>query len=204
MTATGSPTLVLTYSGALPRGLTFVDNHDGTATLAGTPAPDAGGTYPLTITAANGVVPAATQSFVLDVVTVAPARVLRLQRFGVRAQPTKILLTFDEPLNPNAADLKSNYVFRPVVRGRVQNKPRQAIRVASAVYDPATRTVTLTTSQRLNINRVYQITVNGLAPQGLTNQFGSLLDGQRTGRPGSNFVMTFTGKASLKGISVSG
>ena len=171
---------MLTESGALPTGLTFVDNHDGTATLAGTPAADAGGTYPLTITAANGVGPAATQSFVLDVVTVAPARVLRLQRFGVRAQPTRIVLTFDEPMNPNAADLKSNYVFRPVVRGRVQTRPRQAIRVASAVYDPATRTVTLRTAKRLNLRRVYQITVNGRAPQGLTNQSGSLLDGKGT------------------------
>ena len=48
--------------------MTFVDNHDGTATFAGTPA--AAGPFPLTITAANGVVPDATQTFTL---TVAPA-----------------------------------------------------------------------------------------------------------------------------------
>ena len=35
--------------------MTFVDNGNGTATLAGTPAAGTGGTYPLTITAANGV-----------------------------------------------------------------------------------------------------------------------------------------------------
>ena len=47
--------------------MTFVDNGDGTATLAGTPAAGTGGTYPLTITAANGVLPDATQSFTLTV-----------------------------------------------------------------------------------------------------------------------------------------
>ena len=57
----------LTETGALPTGVTFVDNGDGTATLAGTPAAGTGGTYPLTITAANGVLPDATQSFTLTV-----------------------------------------------------------------------------------------------------------------------------------------
>ena len=67
MTTTGFPTSALSETGALPTGVTFVDNGDGTATLAGTPAAGTGGTYPLTITAANGVTPDATQSFTLTV-----------------------------------------------------------------------------------------------------------------------------------------
>ena len=47
--------------------MTFVDNVDGTATLAGTPDAGTGGTYALTITATNGVLPDATQSFTLTV-----------------------------------------------------------------------------------------------------------------------------------------
>ena len=35
--------------------MTFVDNGNGTATLAGTPAASAAGTYPLTINATNEV-----------------------------------------------------------------------------------------------------------------------------------------------------
>ena len=57
VTTTGFPTAALSETGALPTGVTFVDNGDGTATLAGTPAAGTGGTYVLTITAANGVVP---------------------------------------------------------------------------------------------------------------------------------------------------
>jgi hypothetical protein len=57
----------LTPSGTLPSGVTFTDNGDGTATLAGTPAAGTLGTYPLTITADNGVGSAATQDFTLTV-----------------------------------------------------------------------------------------------------------------------------------------
>jgi hypothetical protein len=67
-TAGGYPTLpVLTETGALPSGVTFTDNGDGTATLAGTPAAGSGGSYPLTLTATNGVAPNATQAFTLTV-----------------------------------------------------------------------------------------------------------------------------------------
>jgi len=205
VTATGVPTPTLSETGALPSGVLFVDHGDGTATIAGTPAASSAGTYHITIAAANGAGTAATQDFTLNVnvTTVTPPRVLRLQRFGVRLQPTRIVLTFNEPMNPYLAQLTSNYVFRPVIRGRVQTRPRQAIRVASAVYDSVTQTVTLRTAKRLSLSQIYQITVNGTAPLGLTNLSGILLDGKGNGLAGSNLVLSFTGKASLKGLPVS-
>ncbi len=68
VTATGSPTPSLSEIGALPGGVTFTDNHNGTATLAGTPKPLTAGTYILPITAHNGVSPDAAQTFTLVVV----------------------------------------------------------------------------------------------------------------------------------------
>jgi hypothetical protein len=65
VTTTGVPTPSLTESGALPGGVTFADNHDGTATLTGMPS--AAGSYPFTITAHNGYGSDATQSFTLSV-----------------------------------------------------------------------------------------------------------------------------------------
>ncbi len=44
------------------------------------------------------------------------------------------------------------------------------------------------------------MTVNGTAPDGLASNTGVLLDGSRTGRPGSNFVTTF-GINALAGTS---
>jgi hypothetical protein len=66
--STGVPTPGLSEKGALPRGVKFKDNGDGTAKLAGTPAAGSGGTYPFTIAAKNGVSPDAIQSFTLIVV----------------------------------------------------------------------------------------------------------------------------------------
>ena len=68
VTSTGTPAnAALSESGALPSGVTFTDNGNGTATLAGTPAAATGGTYPITITANNGVSPNGTQNFTLTV-----------------------------------------------------------------------------------------------------------------------------------------
>ena len=67
ITASGSPTAALTESGALPSGVTFVDNGDGTATIKGSPASGAAQAYPITITANNGVSPNASQNFTLTV-----------------------------------------------------------------------------------------------------------------------------------------
>ncbi len=67
VTTTGSPVSTITESGALPSGVTFTDNHDGTASLAGTPNASTAGTYSLVITASNGVGSDATQNFTLTV-----------------------------------------------------------------------------------------------------------------------------------------
>jgi len=67
VTTTGSPTAAITGSGTLPSGVTFTDDGTGTATLAGTPAAGTRGSYPITITAANGAGANATQSFTLTV-----------------------------------------------------------------------------------------------------------------------------------------
>ena len=77
VTTTGFPTgaaMSITVTGTLPSGVTFTNNNNGTATLAGTPAPGTQTTSPyiLTITANNGVPPPATQTFTLNVINMVP------------------------------------------------------------------------------------------------------------------------------------
>ncbi len=67
VTTTGTPTPTITVSGALPAGVTFTNNGDGTATLSGTPAAGTQGTYTLTFTASNGAGSDAMQTFTLTV-----------------------------------------------------------------------------------------------------------------------------------------
>jgi len=67
VTTTGNPVSTITKTGTLPSGLTFTDNGDGTATLAGTPAGGTAGAHVITIGAANGTLPNASQSFTINV-----------------------------------------------------------------------------------------------------------------------------------------
>jgi hypothetical protein len=56
----------MTKAGALPQGLTWTDNGNGTATLAGTPGVNQGGVYDLSFTAASSA-GTVTQAFTLTV-----------------------------------------------------------------------------------------------------------------------------------------
>ena len=100
-----------------------------------------------------------------------PSTVTGLQRFGYHFQPTTLVLTFSGPLDPASAETTSNYLI--VGRGG------RAIAVTRAVYDPATRTVTLSMSRRLRLRGRYQLRA-------------------RTGQGGSDFVTTF-GRETLAG-----
>jgi PKD repeat protein len=62
VTGDGYPTVTYGVSGSLPTGVTFANGQ-----LSGTPADGSGGVYELTITAANGIEPDATQTFTLTV-----------------------------------------------------------------------------------------------------------------------------------------
>lgn len=68
VTTTATPaTTSITQTGTLPSGVAFAYASGLSATLAGTPAAGTGGTYPITLTAGNGIPPNSTQSFTLTV-----------------------------------------------------------------------------------------------------------------------------------------
>ena len=83
VTTGGSPAITLSENGALPNGVTFTDNGNGTATLAGTPASGSATSYPITIGATNGFGTPASQSFALDVNAAAP-----VPDFTIASAPT--------------------------------------------------------------------------------------------------------------------
>ena len=63
VSATGTPAPVLSEVGSLPSGVTF----SAAGLFSGSPATGTGGSYPITITASNGVSPNATQAYTLTV-----------------------------------------------------------------------------------------------------------------------------------------
>ena len=74
VTTTGFPVAHLAEAGALPAGVGFVDNGNGTGTLGGTPS--APGTFVLTLSAGNGVGAGAVQTFTLTVLGGGPIATL--------------------------------------------------------------------------------------------------------------------------------
>jgi DNA-binding beta-propeller fold protein YncE len=69
VTTSGSPAASVTESGRLPAGISLTPEPGtpGKAILRGTPSSGSGGTYPITLTASNGVNPGASQLFTLVV-----------------------------------------------------------------------------------------------------------------------------------------
>jgi hypothetical protein len=129
----GGPTLTLSDGGAsLPSGVTFVDNGNGTATLAGTPAAGTQGTYPFTITAANGVSPNATQSFNL---TVAPAGSTPRATIstGAPSDVTATSATLNWTVQPDGDDLYFYTVYCDPVNGSLPSLRTTASTPAGAV-----------------------------------------------------------------------
>jgi len=121
----------------------------------------------------------------------APPQVTSLTRYGFHARPTVLVLSFNTALTPAAAGNVANYTIFGPLTGAGSRHPR-AIAINSAVYDPATNTVTLRPRTRLNVHQTYRLTVHGTGTGALTSTSGVLLDGERTGQPGSNYSATVT------------
>ena len=117
-------------------------------------------------------------------------RVSTVQRYGYHSQPTYLVIQFDSALDSSPAQNVSNYqIFGP---------GNHRIKVRSAIYNSVTHVVTLMPAQRLILRQSYTLRINGMAPSGLRNPEGLLLDGAGNGVPGSNYVTTLT-KSDLAG-----
>jgi titin len=137
------------------------------------------------VAAGNGSATGATATFTVNV---APApQVTSLKAADINGKSTRLTLTFDQPMWSVNAQFAQNFT---VVGGLPYRQ--QVIPIASAVYDAATSSVVLTTSQHLDPRLSYTLVVNGAAPFGLVSSASVLLDGAGTGTPGSTFLRQFT------------
>src|SRR5438270_1119821 len=66
-TSPPDPSATVSFTGTLPSGINFTPNSDGTATIDGTASAGSQGNYPINITASNGTLPDATQTFTITV-----------------------------------------------------------------------------------------------------------------------------------------
>ena len=103
---------------------------------------------------------------------------------------TSIVLSFDRALDPARATNVANYsnVIRTVGPDRVFGTLDDGlVAIASATYDPATTSVTLTPASPLPLNVLYQIAINQnaniLTTGGVADTTGALLNAGVTGGP---------------------
>ena len=87
---------------------------------------------------------------------------------------------------------------------RIVGPGGEAVAIDSATYDPAANTVTLRPHARLDLHRLYELTVVGTAPDGVADTSGVLLDGAGKGQPGSNYVATLKASDLVLGAEIPG
>jgi hypothetical protein len=104
-----------------------------------------------------------------------------------------IVLRFSEPLDPAQAENIGNYSLLASGRDRrFGNRNDRAVPIRLATYDPATRTVTLTLARPQSRGQAYRLTVFGTTlGVSVSDPAGNLLDGDRNGIPGGDFLGRF-------------
>ena len=103
--------------------------------------------------------------------TLTAPSVVGLQRLGVHTQPTRLVVTFSQAMDPASAQNPGNY--------SLTDSNGQVIVIRSAVHNPTTRSVTLQPSTTLDVHRAYSLSVS----DALANASGVTL-----GSSGGSFV----------------
>lgn len=176
----------------------LADNGGPTQTqalLPGSPAIGAGILVPGVTTDQRGLPRPQASAPDIGAFELQPPTVLVIQRHGVHLQPTKLVITFSQPMDAARAEALTNYSL--VSAGpdhRFGTRNDHAIRLRSVVYAAASNTVTIQPIHRLPLQSVYQLTIRGTPTAGLTDNSGLFLDGVGTGQPGSDYIARITGK----------
>ena len=163
-----------------PGGATNVTVVSATTITAESPA----GTSTVDVTVSTFGETSATSATDVFTYTADGPQVTSVQRYGYHAQPTYLVINFNSPLYPTAAQNVSNY--------QIVGPGNHRIKVRTAIYNPATHVVTLMPAQRLILRQTYTLKINGMAPSGLTNPEGLLLDGAGNGQPGTDYITSLT------------
>ena len=211
---------------ALPTGVTFTDNGNGTATLAGTPAAGTGGTYTFTITAANGVTPDATQSFTLTVdeapsITSADAATFTVGSNGSFTVTTGHSFPASPAISDGGAALPTGVTFTDNGNGTATLAGTPAagtggtytftITAANGVTPDATQSFTLTVDEAPSItsggHATFTVGSNGSFTVTTGHSFPAspaLSDGGATLPTGVTFTDNGNGTATLAGTPAAG
>ena len=114
-------------------------------------------------------------------------QIMGLSRYGFHDLPTSLALDFNGPMNAASVMNAANY--------QIVDAHGHHVAISQVQYDPATKTVTLDPAIKLNVHKVYTLTVLGTGATGVMDSSGTMLDGLGHGRTGTNFVTRLTWRA---------
>jgi hypothetical protein len=146
------------------------------------------------------VIPSPTPTTPTPTPTTPPVTVTAIRDVtNKKHQVTEVIVTFSGPVNAAEADNPAIYrLTLPGKKGSYTAMNAKAIKLRSAIYDAADDTVTLIPRKSFALSKPVQLVIDGQPPSGLQDGFGRLIDGARTGKPGSNAVAIL----SRRGASV--
>jgi hypothetical protein len=160
---TGGPTPAISTTSTLPAGVTLTDNGNGTATLASTAA-TAAGSYPITITAANGISPNATQSFTLTVNPGPAAPAITSANTAAFTAGTAGTFTVTATGNPAAAISTTSTLPTGVTLTNNGNGTATLASTAATAAGSYPITITAANGVGTNASQNFTLTVNPVGP----------------------------------------
>jgi hypothetical protein len=133
-----------------------------------------------------------------------PPRVTGEQLVYSPAGISALVFSFSKPLDTRRAQDMSNYGYYAIsagADGKFGTADDGYATLSSAVYNPATMSVTLAPTSPLPYNTFFRIVVDPLTDpilgRGITDLSGNLLSGRSNGVAGGSFVMTFGAGSQL-------
>ena len=107
-----------------------------------------------------------------------------------RKSLTQVVISLSGAVDPTQATRIATYRLAIAGRGGsfTARKGVKILKLRSATYDPATHSVTVTLAKPLKLKKPVQLRIAGLAPSGLSDAYGRLIDGDRDGQPGGDAV----------------
>ncbi|MEP7157452.1 MAG: putative Ig domain-containing protein, partial [Betaproteobacteria bacterium] len=213
-TASGSPVPTVSSSGSLPASLSL-SGGAGSLTLSGTAATMTTGSYPLTLTASNGIAPSATQNFTL-VVSGAPQSIdfvpptavtYSTTAFSVSATATSGLPVVLASQTPSVCTV-SGFLVTTVALGTCTlaadqagngtfGAAQQILRQISVGAIPQTVTFGTQTTRNFLLNGTFDINPLATSNLGLAITYSSLTPGVCT-LSGVTVTMVSTGTCTLR------
>lgn len=122
----------------------------------------------------------------------APAKITKFSTVQNIIQISQIDLTFDSVMN-NASVLnpKNYHIIAAGRDGKLGTRDDKTVQIRGVTYNPSKKIATIKTTQAMNTNTMYRLTVSASSSTGVKSADGKLLDGNFDLKAGGNYTKDF-------------